>query len=281
MKRPRPAATATVKFVKATACGNDFIIIAARDAVAAGNDLADFSRRICDRHNGVGADGVEWLYSSDQADIEARLFNSDGSAAELSGNGTRCVAAFWADAAAIEGRSPSAVSVLTGAGNKEFRLTGHDGWRFDFEADMGVPRVEDELSFSVNGAPVKGIPVSMGNPHYVVFVDAMQLRSADISETAAAIARDGHFPEGVNVEFAHVSDASNIHLRIFERGAGETMSSGTGSCAAGAAAFITSRVKSSINVHSAGGSQRVVWDGHRGVMLAGPAKIICRGEFLL
>ena len=228
----------------------------------------------------MGADGVEWLYPSNQADIEAKVFNSDGSPAEISGNGTRCVAAYWANAAAIDGKPASAVSVLTGAGIKEFRLITHDRWRFEFEADMGVPGVEDELSLSVNDLVVKGIPVSMGNPHYVVFVDGMQLQSLDNARMASAIARHDHFPQGVNVEYAHVSDPGNIHLRIFERGAGETMSSGTGSCAAAAAAFISARVKSPVNVHSAGGRQRVVWDGHRGILLAGPAEIICRGEYL-
>ena len=279
MKRYSPA-PASVKFVKASACGNDFIIVAARDVASTLIDMPVFTRRICDRHNGVGADGVEWLYPSNQADIEARLINSDGSAAELSGNGTRCVAAYWANAATIEGTPPSVVSILTGAGVKQCRVITHDHKKFEFETDMGVPGMEDELSIRWNDAEVKGTPVSMGNPHFVVFVEEAQLRSVEIAGTASALARDHHFPQGVNVEYVHVSDAANIHLRIFERGAGETLSSGTGACAAAAAAFISFRVKSPVNIHSAGGRQRVSWDGHREMLLTGPAEIICRGEFL-
>lgn len=280
MKRPRRPVSTGVKFVKASACGNDFMIIVARDADLAGEDPQSFTRRICDRHNGVGADGVEWLYPTDQADIEARMLNCDGSAAEISGNGTRCVAAYWANAASIEGVPAASVSILTGAGIKHCRLNSHQDWKFEFEVDMGIPRVEDKLTLNADGLDVEGYPVSMGNPHFVVFIDGAELDAKERIASAAAIARHEHFPQGVNVEFVEVMDSQNLRLRIFERGAGETMSSGTGSCAAAAAAFVTFRVKSPVNVHSAGGKQRIVWDGHREMLLAGLAEIICRGEFL-
>src|SRR5713226_8824742 len=130
-----------IPFVKASACGNDFLII---DGMHAPADLIAFTRRICDRHNGVGADGVEWLFPAQDADIRARLMNADGSEAEISGNG---------------------------AGLKACSLTSHSGTTFEFEIVMGEPQVGDEFPIKVAFGVLRGIPVSMGNPHFVVFVD--------------------------------------------------------------------------------------------------------------
>src|SRR5438270_6337989 len=123
----------TIPFTKASACGNDFLII---DAIYAPADLAGFTRRICDRHNGVGADGVEWLFPAADADVRARLLNADGSEAEISGNGTRCVAAHIAS----EQRKEQVV-VHTGAGLKTCVLTGHSESNYEFETAMGEPQI--------------------------------------------------------------------------------------------------------------------------------------------
>src|SRR5215470_16674289 len=151
-----------VPFTKASACGNDFLIIDGSEAPA---DLHAFSKRICARHNGVGADGVEWLFPAQDADMRVRLINADGSEAEISGNGTRCVAAYM-----VANGSPAKISIRTGAGLKHCQLMSRDGNSFEFEMDMGEPQVGD--SFAIQGAfgEVQGTPVSMGNPHYVVFV---------------------------------------------------------------------------------------------------------------
>src|SRR5260370_35128275 len=122
----------TVPFIKASACGNDFLII---EGVHAPEDLCGFSKRICDRHNGVGADGVEWLFPAEDAEIRARLINADGSEAEISGNGTRCVAAYL-----VANGSPSKLAIPTGAGIKPFELLALDGNRFEFEMDRGQPQ---------------------------------------------------------------------------------------------------------------------------------------------
>src|SRR5438270_1275499 len=156
---------AAVPFVKASACGNDFILI---DGMHAPADLSGFTRRICDRYNGVGADGVEWLFPDpkQEADVRGRLFNADGSEAEISGNGTRCVAAYW-----LEEHEGNRVTVRTGAGLKRCELIKRAGNRFIFDSEMGEPDVGEEFSIKLAFSEVKGVPVSMGNPHFVIFVD--------------------------------------------------------------------------------------------------------------
>src|ERR1700756_1963703 len=149
-----------VPFTKASACGNDFLIIEGAHAPA---DLYEFSRRICDRHNGVGADGVEWLFPAEGADMHAHLINADGSEGEISGNGTRCVAAYLVS----QGHSGK-VSILTGAGVKHCRLMSRDEHSFEFEMEMGKPQLNEPFSLKTPLGEVLGTPVSMGNPRYVL-----------------------------------------------------------------------------------------------------------------
>jgi diaminopimelate epimerase len=256
-----------IPFMKASACGNDFLIV---DGMHAPNDLIAFARRICDRHNGVGADGVEWLFPAQDADIRARLFNADGSEAEISGNGTRCVAAYLCSE-----RSREQVTVRTGAGLKNCVLTAHSENLFEFETGMGEPQVGDEFSIKVAFGEARGIPVSMGNPHFVVFVDDF---APGWQGDAAEIGKHHDFKYGINVEFVKVRDGENLDVRFYERGVGETQSSGTGSCAAAVASIFAKRASSPVRVHAPGGTQTVRWE--KQVFLRGPAQLICRGEFL-
>ena len=257
-----------VPFVKASACGNDFLII---EGIHAPTDVAAFTRSICDRHNGVGADGVEWLFPAQDADIQARLLNADGSEAEISGNGTRCVAAYL-----CAEKPRDKVIVRTGAGVKTCVLTSHDGMLFEFETGMGKPQVDEGFSVKTAFGEVAGIPVSMGNPHLSVFVDEF---SSDWQAEGGALGRYHEFHHGMNVEFVKVLDSANIEVRFFERGVGETQSSGTGSCAAAVASIFSKRAKSPVRVHAPGGTQLVRWDGE--VFLRGPAQIVFRGEYLI
>jgi diaminopimelate epimerase len=208
--------TPLVPFVKASACGNDFLII---DGIHAPADLAAFSWRICERHQGVGADGVEWLFPAPDADVKARLFNADGTEAEISGNGTRCVAAYLCSDQAKE-----RVVIRTGAGLKVCTLTSRRDTQYEFEIAMGNPQVGEVFPVKLLSREVRGIPVSMGNPHYVVFVDEFP---ADWQTEAAEIGRQDHFKHGTNVELVKIVDKGNIDARFFERGVGETRSSGT------------------------------------------------------
>ncbi|HVP43005.1 MAG TPA: diaminopimelate epimerase [Terriglobales bacterium] len=257
-----------VPFIKASACGNDFILI---EGIHAPADLAVFTRRICDRHQGVGADGVEWLFPDRSSDVHARLFNADGSEAEISGNGTRCVAAYW-----IAEHGGAQVTVRTGAGVKSCQLVGREGEAFEFETDMGEPQVGDEFSIKLAFGEVSGIPVSMGNPHFVVFLKEF---GPGWQAEAAEMGKHHDFKYGINIELVRIVNKGAIETRFFERGVGETQSSGTGSCASAVASIASGKAESPVQVRAPGGAQSVRWEGR--VFLRGPARLVCRGEFFV
>ena len=258
-----------IPFVKASACGNDFLLI---DHSLAPPDIDAFTRRICGRHEGVGADGVEWMLPHATADVEIRLINADGSAAEISGNGTRCVAAYLC---AERGRET--IKIQTGAGLKVCVLTARSDSGYEFEAAMGEAEVGKESKITTDFGEIRGIPVSMGNPHYVIFVTQF---ADNWQERAAQIQGATIFERGVNVELVIVESRHDVQARFFERGVGETQSSGTGSCAAAVAAIATGKAQSPVKVHTPGGTQTVRWEENQ-VFLRGPAQLICRGEFFL
>lgn len=255
-----------IPFVKASACGNDFLIV---DGMYVPADIGGFSKRLCDRHQGVGADGVEWLFSATDADIHARLFNADGSEAEISGNGTRCVAAYLCSE-----EPKDKFTIRTGAGIKACTLISYNQSEYEFEIAMGEPQIGDEFPIKLAFGEVRGIPVSMGNPHYIVFV---QEYTPGWQAEAAEIGRHHDFKDGINVELVVVRDKNNVEARFFERGVGETQSSGTGSCASAVASIWAKRTISPVRVHAPGGVQTVRWEEQ--VFLRGPAQLICRGEF--
>jgi diaminopimelate epimerase len=259
---------ASIPFVKATACGNDFLIV---DFACAPGDIHAFTSRICERHNGVGADGVEWVLPANDADLRVRLMNADGSEAEISGNGTRCVAAWWCNE-----HHRDKVVIRTGAGLKTCELKSHDGNTFVFRSSMGEPEVGDPFPIKSSYGQVSGTPVSMGNPHYSLFVADFEPGWQALAEQ---ISKHHDFKHGMNVELVKVLNPSEIEVRFCERGVGETMSSGTGSCAAAVASIHAGKVKSPVRVSSPGGAQTVEWEGE--VFLTGPATLLCRGEFFV
>jgi diaminopimelate epimerase len=258
----------SIPFTKASACGNDFLML---EGAHASGDLSALSRRLCDRHRGVGADGVEWLFPDAEADVNARLINADGSEAEISGNGTRCVAA---EICSRENKTE--VVIRTGAGLKTCRLLRRQGSTFEFETDMGPPEVGGQLSIETMWVRAVGTKVSMGNPHFVIFVENFQ---DGWQRQAAVIGTQPHFPQGTNVEYVVVRGTNEIEIRLFERGVGETQSSGTGSCASAVAAIASGRVASPVTVIAPGGTQTVRWENQ--VYLQGPVTLICRGEFFV
>jgi len=264
------SAAGGIPFIKANACGNDFLLI---DGMHAPADLATFSRRICDRRTGVGADGVEWLFPDppNQADVRARLFNADGSEAEISGNGTRCVAAHW-----VSEHGGEQVLVRTGAGIKRCVLNGRKGQRFSFETDMGEPQVGEPFPIKLAFGEIKGTPVSMGNPHFVIFQEEF---APGWQAEAAEVGRHHDFKYSINVELVRIKSKHSAEARFFERGVGETQSSGTGSCASAVAAIASGRCTSPVEVIAPGGVQTVRWEGN--VFLRGEAQLVCRGEFFI
>ena len=260
----------TIPFIKASACGNDFLLIDA--GLVSGPERIVVTQRMCDSHNGVGADGVEWMLSHASADVEIDLINADGSAAEISGNGTRCAAAYL-----FSEMQSEKITVQTGAGLRTCMLTSHGDGEYEFEMEMGSARIEAEFSLDTSKGNIRGIPLSTGNPHFVIFVDEFP---GDWQARAAEIQRSSQFKQGVNVEYVRVEGKHDVRARFFERGAGETQSSGTGSCASAVAAMSTGRAESPVKVHAPGGTQTVRREGDQ-IFLRGPARLICRGEFFL
>ena len=214
---------------------------------------------------------MEWVSTDPDGRVVARLFNADGSEAEISGNGTRCVAA-WS----VETRGGSEVRVLTGAGEKECMLLRRSENEFQFLAEMGRAEVLGTETIEIPGGSAQGLAISTGNPHFVEFVEEFK---PGWQARAAAIGASKEFPQGTNVEFVRVLGRNNVEFRIFERGAGETQSSGTGSCASAIAAIYTGKTVSPVEVRAPGGIQVVHWDGADALLLEGPARLVCKGEF--
>ena len=268
-----------IPFVKASAYGNDFLII---DRQYQGSDAAALTRSLCNRHNGIGADGVEWTSQRPGADLHIELINADGSFAELSGNGTRCVAATLAanqSSAPSQPQGREEFIISTDAGLRRCRLTGRSGNRYDFLTEMGHPEVGIPFAVNVGSLSRQGVPVSMVNPHFVIFVE--EFPSEWQRESQLIQSRADLFPEGVNVEWVQFRGAGEVLIRIFERGAGETQSSGTGTSASASAAIATRKAPEKLLVLAPGGAQRVEWHPGQPLLLEGSAVLICQGEFFL
>jgi diaminopimelate epimerase len=264
-----------ILFTKAHGARNDFLLTW-RDQLPPGLDhLAAAAVAICDRHTGIGADG--WLLVSRGSgvteDAAIELWNSDGSRSEISGNGTRCAAALLVETGAAE----QEVRIGTGAGPKHLRLLAREERCFTFEMNMGAAAME-ELHASIEGRDCTILNV--GNPQCVFFVENFDF---DWQGLGARIERHTRFPNRTNVSFVRVADAHSpaghtLDVRFFERGAGETMSSGTGSTGAAAAAVARGLVEPPVRVLTPAGPLALRWE-ERSIFLAGPAELIGSGEF--
>jgi len=262
-----------IPFVKAHACGNDFLII---EEPLAQRRHADLARKLCARNTSVGADGIEFLDRKANGEFFLRLFNADGSEAELSGNGTRCVAAWLASS---EGRQN--VALGTHGGLRTSHVVEAADPLYLIESEMGVPRVMRRTIELPGVGNVDGAMVNVGNPHFVLFVDTDDFSAYGRAwqQLGAQISTSPLFPHGTNVEFVRVISPSEISFRIYERGCGPTTSSGTGTCASSAAAMALRSAERELTAVAEGGAQRTVWPTSDAVMrLTGPAEIICRGE---
>ena len=270
-----------IPFLKAQAVGNDFLVAEWESLAHAGlkePDLAAFARQSCHRQFGIGADGVEVVLparSSDE-DFALRIFNSDGSEAEISGNGTRCAAAFL-----MRDSEPGAtLRIGTKAGVKTVRLLDRDDVRFDFEMAMGRPSWNDAeigCELEVGGWPRAVAIVDVGNPQCALFVEHFEW---DWRSLGAEIEANARFPKRTNVSFIRRVDAHTIDVRFWERGAGETLSSGTGSTGAAVAGILSNRVKSPVLIQTPAGEMTVRWQTPQSeVLLEGPAELIAWGAF--
>ena len=262
-----------IEFVKAHACGNDFLIL--EEAVAARRH-AELAWRLCARHTGLGADGIEFVERRGGGSFFLRLFNADGSEAELSGNGTRCVAAWLAQSEGL-----SEVALGTHGGVRRCKVIAREGMTFQIESGMGVPRVMPRTIVVEGVGEVPGAMVNVGNPHFVLFVESADFSAHGLAwqQLGAKIAVSPLFPHGTNVEFVRVKSAAEIEFRIFERGCGPTTSSGTGTCASAAAAIALLGADTILMALAEGGMQSVIWPARDAEMrLTGPAEILCAGQ---
>ncbi|MBI2833484.1 MAG: diaminopimelate epimerase [Acidobacteria bacterium] len=265
-----------IEFTKAHAYGNDFLLAPQESVTDA--DLGALARAMCDRHAGVGADGLI-VYRRTPTGARMTLFNADGSAAEVSGNGVRCLAALvLKDPGAVPAESaPSAEVVIeTDAGEKRLTLLGLLDGRYTFRAFMGAPSDVRQLDLDLPCGRTCVVALSVGNPQCVVLGEVSEERLHRLGPLLT-----GHpaFPQGTNVEFASVERPDRVRILIWERGVGPTMASGTGACAAAVAAMAYGDAARRLDVISPGGTQRVEWCDE-GLYLTGWAELICAGRWL-
>ncbi|MHB1938709.1 MAG: diaminopimelate epimerase [Acidobacteriaceae bacterium] len=265
-----------IRFVKAHACGNDFLIV---DGPIEESRYSEVARVLCARNTGVGADGVEYLTLGDNGGYSIRLFNADGSEGEISGNGTRCVAAYLA-----QDDDAEEFSIRTHAGARRCHILERNSPQYLISTEMGIPTLKAHAVTLKDGTSIVGADVSIGNPHFVAFVDAPDFACVGRpwQLVGAEICVHPDFPNGTNVEFVRVTDTNRIEFRIFERGVGPTLSSGTGSSASAAASIELRGTARKLTVAAEGGEQRVEWaKKNSSLLLTGPAEIIADGECLL
>lgn len=260
-----------IKFAKAHAYGNDFLYV--RKADIEGASLDALAREMCDRHTGVGADGLI-VYDQVDGAFSMRLVNADGTRAEVSGNGVRALGAL---ALQQDDRPDAELTVHTEAGSKRLIRTGRDATRQTFRAEMGAPSGLRQEWISAGGEAVQAVILNIGNPQCVLLGPLPD--DSRFRRLGAALERHQMFPDGTNVEFAHIETPRRIRILIWERGVGATTSSGTGSCAALVAAVAFGDAERDAEVVAPGGAQRVEWSAD-GVYLTGWAEVLCEGTWL-
>jgi diaminopimelate epimerase len=260
-----------VHIVKAHAYGNDFLMA---ENGGMGSGAGAFARRVCDRHQGIGGDGL-MLYELRDGGATMKLFNADGSPSELSGNGLRCLAALVARTNNLP--PGSQVTIATDAGVKSLTLLGQDAARYTFRAAMGTPTELRQVPIPVLNETVTASVLRMGNPQCVVLGDLPD--TARFNSIGPALATHAMFPAGTNVEFACVEAPDRVRIVIWERGVGSTTSSGTGASAAAVAAAAHGGAGRSVEVIAPGGSQRVEWQDD-GVYLTGWAELVLEGRWI-
>lgn len=281
-----------LNFIKFHGFGNDYIVIDANQFREL-NGLGEFARRICNRHYGAGADGIAVVSPSqdEAADFHVRIFNPDGSEAALSGNGTRCAAAFLYHQQLWQAEE---LRLSTRAGVKRYLLRETDGHgRFVFDSELGQPKFDSasipmlteplldqvvDYVLNVDGETFKVTALQMGNPNCCLFVT--DFNDLDWRKVGKAIETHKQFPDRTNVVFVRVKDRKNIELRIWERGVGETTASGTCSCAAAVAAMVRQETERAIEVEMPGGNAKIHWRDDGEVVITGSAEVIYAGQWL-
>lgn len=274
-----------IKFTKMQGLGNDYVYMdAIHQKIENISSLAQF---VSNRHFGIGSDGLILIYKSDIADFKMRMFNSDGSEAEMCGNGIRCVGKFVYDKGLT---TKTTITIETLAGIKTLRLNTKDGKVDTVEVDMGEPilnpkeipviskeEIVKNLILEAQERKFKFTCVSMGNPHAITVVENVE--EFDVERYGKILEVDKSFPKKVNVEFIQIIDREHIKMRVWERGAGETLACGTGACATAVACYLNGKTHRKVEVDLLGGKLYIEWNEENNhVYMTGPAVAVFEGE---
>lgn len=270
-----------IQFIKMHGLGNDYIYVDcfAPDTadLIAQTELSSLAQRVSDRHFGIGSDGLVLILPSDEADARMRIFNADGSEAQMCGNAIRCVGKYLYESGLCH---RTQIRIQTLAGLRTLKLHVAEGKVDSAEVNMGKAEVLfDELM--INYRPVAFVSVNLGNPHIVLFPQT-HVATMSLTPLGPTLERHPHFPEGTNVEFVSVRNPNELDMRVWERGSGETMACGTGACAAAVAAEVLSKTGNSVTVHLRGGDLHIHYDPEtREITMTGSATEVFRGEMVL
>ncbi len=277
-----------MRFTKMQGAGNDYVYINCFEEKI--DDPHTLSKRISDRHFGVGSDGLVLIMPSDTCDFRMRMFNADGSEAQMCGNASRCVGKYVYDHGMTDKKE---ISLETKSGVKKLKLFVEKGRVSRVCVDMGVPRFEPALiPVLIEGDAVIDEPVvvgdelfritcvSMGNPHAVIFLS--DITGDDLHRIGAMIENHPLFPERTNVEFVQVLSPQELRMRVWERGAGETLACGTGACASLVAAVANGLADRKATLRLLGGDLEIEWDSISGhLFMTGPAETVFEGDFYM
>lgn len=277
-------------FFKMQGLGNDYVYI---DCINGKEpiDIKNLTNRLSNRHFGVGSDGLILLCKSKVADLKMRMFNSDGSEAQMCGNGIRCVAKLAYELGLI---CEEITTIETLSGIKTLKLNIVNGKVKTVEVDMGAPileatkipvssnaKIEDKkvkAEVKVKNKKIELTCVSMGNPHAVTFVD--DIKKIKVAEYGPILENSDIFPEKANIEFVEIVDKNNIKMRVWERGTGETLACGTGACSSVVASSLNGYTDRKVNVQLLGGNLEIEWKPNNHVHMTGPAVTVFKGEWI-
>lgn len=265
-----------MKFTKMQGIGNDYVYINCFEETV--ENPAELSKKVSDRHFGIGSDGLILICPSKTADCRMRMFNADGSESAMCGNGIRCVGKYVYDHHLVE---KTEFDVETEAGIKHLKVTKEDGRAVKITVDMGIPEVTSELPerIRISGEDYEFIGISVGNPHAIYYMNGID--ELDLESIGPAFENHERFPERTNSEFLEVINKNYVRMRVWERGSGETWACGTGATASAVASALSGRTEDTVEVELKGGNLTIHWDreGSGHVFMTGPAVEVFQGEF--
>jgi len=278
----------TLEFTKMQGTGNDFVMV---DARSLDMDWQALSVKVCRYHFGIGADGLVLIMKSSQADLRMRIFNADGSEAQICGNGLRCFAKYAIDRKIVPGPE---ISVETMVGIKLIETTSKNGNVVSARVNMGKPFLKAseipialvvkepvlDQKLKVNGRTLTVSAVSMGNPHAVCVIEE-NVEDYPLSEIGPLVENHKLFPQRTNFEIVNVAGEGKLHVRVWERGVGETLACGSGACATAVVSRLKNISRDNVDIMLPGGTLTITWDGKSDVFLKGPAEEVFTGVYQL